>query len=409
MPKFFYKARSKDGSPEEGYLEAKDEKALVKELAAKGIFPIIIKEVGPDKVVSPAKSDDALLKKRSKIKRRHIIEFTSQLSTLLSAGVGLVSALGMVANQVESDEFRIVCNDLKDRVNKGQSFSFALAQYKDIFSPFYIALVSAGEKGAFLDSALIRLAQILEYEDEVRNSVIGELVYPALVVLIGFASVLFILLFVIPKMKDVLLDMGQALPVMTRFLLWASASLIEYWWFWGLLTGLAILFIGMKLSQQEDSDTKRLDGFLLKIPALGKMIVKIETGRFIKVFGVLLASGINVVESLEISANLVTNSVIKRHVLNLAEKIRHGVPLSKAVEEEKVFPVMLSGAISTGQESGSLDMVLLKLGEFYEKEVRRQIKMVVAMLGPVSILTVGVFIGLIVISVLMPIFQMNIG
>ncbi len=412
MPKFFYKARSFSGELEEGFSDAKDEKDLVSKLSSKGLFPVVIKRshLFQEEKKDALKTDKVKsCGKRQKISKRQLIEFTNQLSTLLNAGVSLVSALAMVSQQIETDFFKQICMDIKDRVNKGQSLSFALSQYPEVFSQFYVALVSAGEKGAFLDKALLRLYEILEYEDEVQGSVVSELVYPALVILIGFVSVLFILFFVVPKMRDVLLDMGQSLPIVTRVLLWLSGSLISYWWLWLLLFGAVAVFLWIDFNKSADMNKVKIDSLLIKSPIIGNMIVKIETGRFIKVFGVLLDSGISAVDALEISANLITNSIIRNHVIELADKLRHGVSLASAVEEAKVFPPMLSGAIATGQESGTLDMVLLKLGDYYEKDVRRQIKMAVSMLGPISILTVGIFIGAIVISVLLPIFQMNVG
>ena len=398
MPQYTYIAKPQPDKTIQGEIEAESESDAVTKLTKLGYFPVSIQPV------------DISLEKKGfwffrKVAKKDIVLFTRQLSNLISSGINIINGLNIISRQTPNKYFRAVINDVVSKIKDGKALSESLANHPQLFSNLYVQLIHSGEVGGNVDGALERLSGFLEKEQEFKDSLRSALIYPVFILLVGAATIVVLLTFVIPRLTLMFEDMGQILPLPTRILIAVSGFLRAYWWL--ILSALALLIFLFRRSQQIVQNKILWDKFKLKTVFLGDIILKSETSRLMHTLALLLSSGITITSSLGICAALAENQILKNELLKFRERINDGLSLSRCLNESKLFPSMVNSIIAVGEETGTLEKALMRISDEYEKEVDNIIKNLTRMLEPVIILVMGLIVGFIVISMLLPIFQIN--
>jgi len=398
MPQYIYIAKPAPDKTIQGEIEAESESEAVTKLTKLGYFPISIEAV------------DISLERKSffpfrKVSKQEVVVFTRQLSNLISSGINIINGLNIISRQTQNKYFRAVINDVVSKIKDGKSLSESLNYHPQIFSNLYVQLIHSGEVGGNIDGAMERLSGFLEKEQDFSDSLRSALIYPVFIMLVGIGTIVVLLTFVIPRLTVMFEDMGQVLPLPTRILIAASNALRIYWWMI-----LALVITGVFLfrrSQRVVTNKIVWDRIKLKLVFFGDIILKSEISRLMHTLALLLSSGITITFSLGIAAALAENEILRIELLRFKERINDGLSLSRCLSESKLFPSMVNSIVSVGEETGTLEKALLRISQDYEKEVDATIKNLTRMLEPVIILVMGIIVGFIVISMLLPIFQIN--
>lgn len=398
MPKFFYQAYTKNREKKEGVIEAENKAQALSKLDSLSLFPIKISSQNELGIVRN-------IGKAGKINQSDIVSFTRQISNLLDAGLIILSALSLVSKQAIKQPLKLVIDKIIEDLKEGKSFSDSLAQHPKIFSKLYVSLVRSGEAGGFLEEVMGRLADFMENEEELRVKVRQAMIYPILIAAVGIATIFILLSFVIPKLVLVFADFEQALPLPTQILINISSFLSGFWWLI-ILSVVLIIFIFNRILKSREGRVF-FDNFQLNIPVLGTVILKRQIERFSRILATLLGNGVTILPSLEIVSDVMENNILKQEVDKMRIEVRDGSSLTKAVSKSRHFPVSLVNIISVGEEAGSLEKVLKKISVSFEKEVDRSLKTLTSLLEPLMILFMGSIVAFIVISMLLPIFQIN--
>ena len=399
MPKFTYRAKGGPNEVLQGMIEAESQEAVLRELDRLGYFPLSIEEA------KASSSSSIPFPIGSKIPSRDITLFTRQLADLLGSGVSLARSLDLLSRQTENRSLRAVIGDIQRFVRDGGTFSQGLARHPKIFSSLYTGLVEAGEAGGALEGVLGRLADFGEKEEETKTKVVQALAYPLLICAVGILTVVFLLIFVIPRIAGLFSDLRTALPLPTRILLTFSRLLSSFWWL--MLAALAGLFFFFKRLGKAPLGSVALDRFKLEVPLFGDLIRKSEIARFGRTLGTLVGNGVPVLRAIEIVSKTVGNKVIQQEVDRTWREVREGLSLAESLSHGNHFPPFVTNMIAVGEESGALERSLFKVADAFEREVDRTTKQITTFLEPVMILTVAVLVGFIVVSMLLPIFQLQ--
>jgi general secretion pathway protein F len=290
-------------------------------------------------------------------------------------------------------------------VQQGKSLADALAEYPTIFPPLYLNMARAGEVGGFLETALQRLTEHLERAQEVQEEVKSALTYPVLLVLFGAGAIVFMFIFILPRFAGLFADSGQSLPATTRFMLATSEVLRSYWWGF-LLAGAGGVFGWLRYVATPQGRLS-WDGFRLRLALLGPLLQKREVGRFSRTLSTLLSSGVPLLQALEVVEAVVENSVIRQAIKEVRAGVREGQGLSAPLGRSGAFPPLALQMIGVGEETGRLDDMLRQVADYFERETQRQIKRMTSLVEPVLLLTMGLVIGFVVISMLVGIFSIN--
>ena len=387
MPIFQYKGYRPDGSEVAGTIEAASQKEAALRLKESGLYPRNVAGASEKRRFSLFNRHDATL----------LPSVTRQLSTLISSGVPLLEALRSLSDE-QKGFWKTMLVDIRERIAGGSGLSKALEEYPKIFPEFYVNMVAAGEASGNLDNILTRIADFLEAQDNLKSKVRTSMVYPVFMICISFIVLSFLFAFVMPKITRIYKDTQSALPLLTVVLIWVSEIFQRYWW---LLIG---LLLGGLYSLRELREKKRvfLDRMILRIP--GNILQSLYFGRFARTLGFLLEGGLPMLSSLELSAKSIGNKVIEQSVLESGKRVSEGARLSASLDG---FPPVLLQLISTGERSGQLVEVLKNAARSYEEEFSRRVDKALSLLEPVMILCMGFLVGLIVLAVLLPIFQLN--
>lgn len=387
MPIFQYSGYRTDGSEVAGTIEADSQKAAVLRLKESGLYLRKLRE--------------SVYYEKSGLFRRTDANFlpsvTRQLSTLLSSGVTLMEALSAIADE-NSGFWKNLMVGIKEKVAAGASFSKALEEYNTIFPEFYVNMVAAGETSGTLDKVLGRLADFLETQSSIKAKVRTSMVYPVFMICVGFIVLSFLFTFVIPKITKIFKDTESALPFLTVVLIAISDIFQHYWW---ILIGLLLIGI-FGLKRLKEKNRLFIDGMIVRLP--GKIIQSLYFARFTRTLGFLLEGGLPVLRALELSAKSIGNTMLQNRVIEAARRVAEGARLSASLEG---FPPVLLQLISTGERSGQLVGILKNAADSYEEEFSRRVQKALAFLEPAMILAMGVIVGLVVLAVLLPIFQLN--
>lgn len=398
MPTFQYKARDRQGRLIQAIVEADDMRTAVRNLREKGLYIAEIKEPGRGlsaDIKIPALDPAPGLK--------DLAIFSRQLATMLNAGLPIVQALAILERQTEKVKFKTMLKDIRTEVESGSTFSEALQKHK-LFNRLYLNLVRAGETSGTLDGILDRLATFLEEQLALQGKVKSALTYPAIVFVFAIGVTYFLLTGIVPQFGQILTSIGGELPVLTRFLMAVSDFLRS-----GTLFLVAIvvgLFFAYRSYYRTERGRRVLDGVWLKAPVMGNLIKKSALARFSRTFGLLISSGVNIVESLDITKGTASNAIVEDILEQTKIAIQAGEPVSNTLQAHPaVFPPMVGSMIAIGEETGALDTMLQKIADFYEREVDEAVSALTAAIEPLMIIFLGLVVGVIVAGMFLPLFS----
>ncbi len=397
MAVFTYKARNRSGEILEDQIEGNDTMSVVAALRRQGLLVIDIKEqgVGQKDILEPFKS----------VKLGDLVVFTRQFATMINAGLPIVRALYVLSEQTTNKKFKDVLNDIRKQVEAGLALSEALEKHPKVFNRLYVEMVRAGEIGGILDDVLLRIANQLEKDQELRRKVKSAMAYPTVVLALAIVAASFMLIFIVPIFARMFEDLGGDLPLPTRIAMGLSDTLTSPL---GILV-YAIIGVGVFLFLRwikTEPGRKFWGQTSLKIPAkIGDIIQKVALARFARTLGTLSAAGVPILQSLEITATSSGNYVIEKALLKSREAIREGLPIYRPLEQEPVFPPMVTHMIAVGEETGDIDGMLTKIAEFYESEVDAAVKALTSIIEPLMIVVVGAIVGGIIVAMYLPMFR----
>jgi len=399
MPLFTYKAVTPAGETLNGEMEAPNADLVVAHIQEMGNIPVQAREV------SSGFRFETLFRGRQGLTQREVGDLTGQLATLLGAGLPLDRSLGILVDLAENERVEKTLSKIRDRVREGVSLSEALEERHGIFSRFYINMVRAGEMGGALDQTLSRMSEYLERAKELKDGVVSALIYPALLVILAIASLMLLMVYVIPQFTPMFEDFGGELPWLTRVVILVGDVLKNFWW--GIIGIVVLVVLWFRRQMQKPASRLRWDGRFLRTKWLGDAIAKIEMARLARTTGTLLVNGVPLLSAISIARNVMTNTVLREDVGEAAKKVKTGAPLARALNESGHFPRLALQMINVGEETGQLDEMLLKVANTYDREVRTTIDRIMAMLVPALTLGLAAIIGVIVMSVLMAILSIN--
>jgi len=396
---FTYKALDRtSGQILEDQMEGSNTTAVAITLKQQGLYVIDVKE-------QSTLSDKDILEPFKKVRLRDLVIFSRQFATLINAGLPMVRALYVLSEQTEKKQLKETINAIGRDVEAGMDLSEALEQHPKVFNRLYVEMVRAGEIGGMLDGVLLRIADQLEKEADLRRKVIGAMIYPLFVVGFALLTLTILLIFIVPVFAGLFEDLGGELPFLTRIVITVSNILTSPM---GILVYLAFgaaFFVFLRWRKTE-SGRKVWGRISLRIPLkIGNVVQKVALARFARTLGTLSAAGVPILQALEITATSSGNWVVEKAVLKSRDAVREGIPIYKPLESEAVFPPMLTRMVAVGEETGDVDGMLAKIAEFYESEVDAAIKALTSIMEPAMIVIVGAIVGVIVISMYLPMFK----
>lgn len=402
MPVFAYEGRTSSGEVRKGEVEAADLSSARSRLRQMQIRADKVKQKGSLEINIPT---PAFL--QPKVKTKDLVIFTRQFATMIDSGLPLVQCLDIQSKQAPNPTFREQLADIKDQVESGSTFADALKRHPNTFDELFRNMVAAGEVGGILDTILNRLATYLEKADKLKRQIKGAMSYPIVVCLVMIAVVSVLLLKVVPTFETMFAEFGQALPAPTQFVINLSKWLQANWLF--IAGGTAVLVVAIRQFYKTPRGHVLIDGILLKLPVFGDLLVRVAVARFCRTLGTMVASGVPILEALEICSRTAGNKVIENAVDGVRDAISEGRPIAEPLAEAKVFPEMVCQMIGVGEATGALDVMLSKVADFYEEEVDQAVENLTSMMEPLIIVVMGVVVGGLVIAMYMPIFSMASG
>lgn len=406
MPVYEYTALDTSGKSMNGIVDADSALAARQKLRGSGMFPVQVKEAASVSVSTGLPSGPVSVSGFFKrVKPGEVSVMTRQLSILLAAGVPLVAALDALGSQMTNQLLKKIVAQIKESVNEGNSLAISLSQHPRLFSNIYVNMVRAGEASGALDVVLGRLAEYGERQHALRGRFQAALAYPVFMFLIGSLVLFFLITFVVPNITQIFTEMHHTLPLPTVILIAVSGLLKSFWWAMA-LAGVGVV-IGVKQFIETSKGHYIWDKIKLRFPVLGSINQKIALARFARTLGTLLESGVPLLSALDIVRNIVNNTLIARDIDNASEEIEAGKSLAVPLGRSPWFPSIAVQMISVGEQSGELEAMLNKIADSYESDVESQIMAMTSMLEPIMILVMGLAVGFIVISILLPIFEMN--
>lgn len=416
MAVFEYKGLNAAGKTVSGLKEADSPKALRAVLRKDGIFltDVVAEAEGGLKAgrraggkAGSALGQDINLRRmaRGRVNTDDIAVMTRQLATLLRAGVTLVEALTAMVDQVEKESLKRVLSDVKQRVNEGSSLADALGHHVSLFGPLFVNMIRAGESSGALDSVLMRLAEFTEGQARLRQKVVGTMIYPAIMMVIGGGVLVMLMTVVVPKVTKIFDDMKVNLPWTTKLLISSSKFLQDYWFVVvPLLVVTVVLFVRWTRSA---SGKPRWDRVVLKVPVFGALVRQLAVARFARTLATLLKSGVPLLTALDIVKNVITNTVMSAVIDTARDAIREGESIAQPLKKSGEFPPLVFHMVAIGERSGQLEDMLLNVADSYESAVNVRIGALTALLEPMMIVLMGAVIAFVAFSILMPILQMN--
>jgi type IV pilus assembly protein PilC len=398
MAAFTYDAINAQGIELSGEIHAPDLTAAREQLQTRGLLPQSLSE-------RSASGERGARTAFKKVKAKNLQVFSRQLATMIEAGVSVVAALVTLEEQTEDKYLREVIAEIRSDVEGGMVLSKAFARHPKVFNRLYVSMIEAGESSGTLDKVLDRAATQIEKDNKLRRRVKGAMVYPSVVITFASIVLTFMLLFIVPVFAKIFEDLNGELPKPTQFVMGMS-NMLRHWWFiiFPLLIGLVFAFRRWK---QSESGRQIWDRFKLKIPMkIGAVVHKVALARVSRTLATLIAAGVDIIKALEITGATAGNWVVEQSLENVKNRVHEGAPISQPLSEDPTFPAMVGHMVKVGEETGELDKMLGKVADFYEDEVDTAIQSLTSIIEPLLMIGVGAMVGLIVISMYMPMFKM---
>jgi len=394
MPVFNYTARTLTGELQSGSLDLPTENDVVAQLRKNRM--IVVKVQQAPKQIK--------LNFGAGVTTRDIVIFTRQFATMINSGLPLVQALDILAEQSENKMLKDITKAVVYDVESGHTLADALRKHPKAFTELYVNMVAAGEAGGILDTILLRLATFMEKNDALVRKVKGAMIYPAVIFTVAGLAIVILLIFVIPVFQDMFAGIGQALPLPTRIVIGASDFLKHLWW--ALFLGIAGSAYAIRRYYATSAGKLNIDRAMLHVPVLGDLIRKSAVSRFTRTLGTLIASGVSILDGLEITAKTAGNRVIHDAVMESRASIAGGETIAAPLQKSKVFPPMVISMIAVGEQTGGLDEMLSKIADFYDEEVDAAVDALLSLMEPVMIVVLGVVVGGMIVAMYLPIFNM---
>lgn len=406
MASFQYTARDKAGKSLSGVMEAESKQELLQKLRNKGLIPTSVNDSrGGGAAAAGAKAAIGGTRRGKKVKADEMVLFTRSLATMVNAGLPLLQGMDIMIEQTESANFKSVLTQVGQDIEAGLTFSDAMKKHPRVFPELYTSMVRAGEASGNLDGILIQLAEYLEATEQLKREIKSAMTYPVIALVIVVAIAAGLLIFIVPKFKDIFDSLGGTLPAPTLMLIAVSDALREYTpVFIGV--GLVIIF-GLRYYISTATGRMQWDTLKLNLPVFGPLFRKVAVSRFARTFSTLTRSGVPVLAALEIVERTIGNEVIARAVKGSQSSIKAGATIAEPLSQTGVFPLMVTRMIDVGEKTGSLDELLTKISDFYDQQVEASIASLTSLIEPMLILFLGIVVGGMVLALFMPIFQLS--
>jgi type IV pilus assembly protein PilC len=401
MPSFAYSAINAQGLEMTGEIQAADASAARDALRSNGLLAQWIEELR----AAEASSRGLFGLGKKKVKAKSLQVFSRQFATMIEAGISVVSALVILEQQTDDKALAVVIDDVREQVESGALLSEAMARHPDTFNRLYVAMVEAGEAAGVLDVVLDRVALQIEKEQKIKRRVRGAMIYPTVVMTFAFLVLCGLLMFLVPVFVKIFDTLGGELPTLTQWVMHVSDLLRGYWYIVFPLIGLAIF--GFFKWKKTETGRQAWDRFKLRIPMqIGSVVRKVAMARWSRTLSTLIASGVDIMKALEITAQTSGNWVVEDATGNVRVRVQEGASIAQPLIDSPVFPPMVSQMVKIGEETGELEKMLEKVADFYEDEVDAAIQALTSIIEPLMMIGVGVMVGIIVIAMYLPMFKM---
>lgn len=400
MPVYLWEVRTLKGEVKKGEQDAPDEAALRNQLRRRGYRDIKVKKKPKDLL-------EYIPFFQQRVKEKEVVIFARQFSTMISAGLPIIQCLGMLASQEKNKAFAKVIQTIKEDIEGGSTLTDAMKKHPKIFDDLFVNLIAAGEAGGILDTILQRLSTYMEKSMKLKSRVKGAMTYPASVLFISIAVVVLLLLKVIPVFQKMFEGMGKALPAPTQFLVNASQFTQDYFLY--MLGGMVLLVVAFTRFYRTKEGRVIVDRTILKAPIFGPLLKKVAVAKFSRTLSTMMASGVPIVEGLDIVSRTAGNVVIEEALQTTKRSISEGKTIAEPLKETGIFPPMVVQMISVGENTGALDTMLSKIADFYDDEVDAAVSAMTSLLEPVMMVFLGGVVGGMIIAMYLPIFQMASG
>ena len=413
MPLFTYEAMNASGQEVKEEIEAANSQEAIAKIRAKGYFPTKVREKAAKKKAKAekgkeAESEFAPIQRRKMpfsltgVKRKNLVLFTRQLSTLQDAGLPILRSLQILEQQQKPGLLKAIIGGVADDVESGSSLSESMANYPRAFDKLYVNMINAGEAGGVLDIILARLADFMEKAQRLKKKVLGAMVYPVVVLTIASLIVMGIMIFVIPQFRVIFEDFGVKLPVVTEYLLWFADWLaFRYGWAYVLFSPIAFILI-WKLIRISRGGRYVTDLIKIKIPLIGVIIRKSVVARFTRTLGTLISAGVPILDAINITKETCGNEVFERALTKVHDAIREGESMADPLRATRTVDAIVVNMVDVGEETGDLDKMLIKIADNYDNDVDVAVSSLVSVLEPVMVVLLGTIVGFIVVALFMP-------
>jgi type IV pilus assembly protein PilC len=399
-----YDYRGRDGSGKlvKGRLDASSEGAVVQRLRGMGVSPIAITEA---KAGTGLQTEIKIPGFEKGVGLKDLAIMSRQASTMLSSGLSLLRALSILADQTDNKKLKEILGKVRDDVERGVSFSDAVAKYPVDFPPIMINMIRAGETGGFLDQAMDSIATNFEKEHKLRSTIKSAMTYPVVVLVMSLVAVVVMLVFIVPIFQKMFSSLGGQLPLPTMLLVYASHAMV--WVGPILLVAIAFAWFWWRANKNTDRVRGFVDPIRLRLPVFGELSRKIVIARFARNFSNMIGAGVPILQALQIVGEVSNNFVVQRALERVAESVRKGESIAVPLAAEKVFPEMVSQMVAVGEDAGSLEVMLEKIAEFYDNEVESTTEALTSLIEPLLIAFLGVVVGGMIVALYLPIFKIT--
>jgi len=414
MPKFTYKAKKGPKDVVEGVIEAQNREDAAEKLTQMGLFPIRVSKQASVKEPSGKKasleskpSGQKQLSLFKKVGAKELTVFLEQLSSLIRSKVPLLEAVSVLYEQTDNLYLKEISSYIQNEIKEGATLSESLRKYPNVFPVLYVNMIDSGEVGGVLEQALMRVVELRNKEEEVKSKVVSALAYPIFIVIVGIITVFVLLAFVIPRITVMFSEMGQSLPFVTRVLIAVSTAIKKYW-LWA-VAGIAALAFTFKRRGVTRKEKIVIDKIKLGLPLFGDFLKKTILARFARTLSTLLANGIPLFQAIDITVPVMNNEVFRMELEKVRQDIVEGGSLANSLKMSEWFPRFASNIIAVGEKGGRLKEALAEVAGFYERDIDATTKTMASLIEPAIILVMGLLVGFIVMAMILPIVQMNVG
>jgi type IV pilus assembly protein PilC len=398
MAAYTYSAINAEGLQMGGEVHAPDLDAAREQLRIRGLLPEFLQEL-------PASGEESARTVFKKIKPKTLQIFSRQFATMIEAGLNVVSSLVILEEQTDDGYFALVIREIRADVEGGLLLSQALGRHPKIFTRLYVAMVEAGEAAGILDTVLDRVALQIEKETQIKRRVKGAMMYPTMVMIFATLVLIGLLMFLVPVFVNIFAQLNGQLPTLTQWVVKASDQLRHHWFI--IFPAAGGMFWGVRRFKKTEAGRRLWDRIKLKIPMkIGDVVLKVTMARFSRTLSTLVAAGVDIIKALEITGQTAGNWVVEEALADVRQQVHQGVPIAQPLIENPVFPPMVSQMVKIGEETGELEKMLGKIADFYEDEVDSAIASLTAIVEPLMMIGVGMMVGVIIISMYLPMFKL---